>query len=74
MLSKERFSSNKRKRDNDSVYYTGLSATLNCYEYSVNMRLKGNSVESCRTIINDIKNALLASCEQKITRTILQRY
>ena len=73
MLSKERNYSNK-KRDDDLAYDTALSTALNRYEYSVNMQLKRKLVESCRTIINNINNTLLASCEQNITRTTLQRY
>ena len=73
MLSKERNYSNK-KRDDDLAYDTALSAALDRYEYSVNMQLKRKLVESCRTIINNINNTLLASCEQNITRTTLQRY
>ena len=73
ILRKERASSNK-KIDNNSAYDTTLSAVLDRYGYSVNMRLKGNSVEICRAIIHDINNTLLASSEKKVIRTTLQRY
>ena len=54
MISKERAILNKRKREEESVYNTALTAAIKRFSFANEMKLVNKYFESCRTIVSEI--------------------